>query len=100
MEIHKLKPMTPTEKANELIDKYVKLQIAILYKDEEFGQCIASGNMLEESAVKCALLEVQGILNLNVCWWSQDLVRDYPKKYKPEDMYEFWEKILLILEKK
>ena len=92
--------MTPTEKANELIDKYVKLRITFPYIDMQDGECIGNGYMTYTSAIKCALLEANEILNLNVCWWDESLVKAYPEKYKPEGMYEFWKEVKLIIERK
>ena len=54
--------MTPQEKAEELVDKYLLLPIDFPYNDTQDGQCIGNGYMLYNSAKQCALIAVDEIL--------------------------------------
>ena len=73
--------MTPKEKAKELLIKF-------LYYVESF-----SLEQQNENAKQCALISVDEILELNVCWYDEDLVKSYPKSYKPSQTIEFWEQV-------
>ena len=54
--------MTPKEKAQELVDKYLLLPIDFPYNDTQDGQCIGNGYMLYNSAKQCALIAVDEVL--------------------------------------
>ena len=54
---------TPKEKAKELIEKYLNLPINFPYIDTIDKQCIGSGYMTYYSAVKCAIIAVDEILD-------------------------------------
>ena len=54
--------MTPKEKANELIEKFLNQPINFPYIDTVDKQCIGSGYMTYNSAVKCAIIEVNEII--------------------------------------
>ena len=73
--------MKPKEKAKELLIKF-------LYYVESF-----SFEQQNENAKQCALISVDEILELNVCWYDEDLVKSYPKSYKPSQTIEFWEQV-------
>lgn len=64
--------MDSKNKAKEIVDKYVNLPINFPYIDTEDGNCIGSGYMTYKSAVKCAKLEVNAILETNpsVKYWD------------------------------
>ena len=55
--------MTPKEKANELIEKYIDLPINFPYIDTVDDLCIGSGYMTYYSAVKCAIIAVDEIFD-------------------------------------
>lgn len=84
--------MTQTEKAAELIDKFEKQPISIPYAGINY--------MRPNSAIKCAILAVNEILELNIFWIDESLVTSEPENYKAQDTVEFWEEVLEILEKK
>ena len=54
---------TPKEKAKELIEKYLNLPINFPYIDTIDKQCIGSGYMTYYSAVKCAIIAVDEIID-------------------------------------
>ena len=55
--------MTPKEKANELIEKYIDLPINFPYIDTVDDLCIGSGYMTYYSAVQCAIIAVDEIID-------------------------------------
>ena len=57
--------MTPKEKANELIEKFLNQPINFPYIDTVDKQCIGSGYMTYNSAVKCAIIAVDEIITAN-----------------------------------
>ena len=54
--------MTPKEKADELIEKFLNQPIHFPYIDTVDKQCIGSGYMTYYSAVKCAIIAVDEII--------------------------------------
>ena len=54
--------MTPKEKADELIEKFLYQPINFPYIDTVDKQCIGSGYMTYNSAVKCAIIAVDEII--------------------------------------
>ena len=54
--------MTPKEKSNELIEKFLNKPINFPYIDTVDKQCIGSGYMTYKSAVKCAIIAVEEII--------------------------------------
>jgi hypothetical protein len=50
-------------KAEQLIEKYLRQPISFPYVDTQNGNCIGSGYMLYNSAVRCVILEVNEIVN-------------------------------------
>jgi hypothetical protein len=57
--------MNAKEKANELVEKYLKTVIYFPYVDTKDGSCIGTGHMTYISAVKCAINIVDEILDNN-----------------------------------
>ena len=55
--------MTPKEKANELIEKYIDLPINFPYIDTVDDLCIGSGYMTYYSAVQCAIIADDEIID-------------------------------------
>ena len=55
--------MTPKGKADELIEKFLNQPIHFPYIDTVDKQCIGSGYMTYYSAIKCAIIAVDEILN-------------------------------------
>ena len=55
----------PKEKAKELIEKYLECEIDFPYIDTEDGHCVGTGYMTYKSAVKCALISLDIIINDN-----------------------------------
>ena len=82
--------MTPKEKANELIEKYLNLPISFPYIDTIDKQCIGSGYMTYNSAVKCAIIKVDGIIE-NLHWLEDSINFD--------KAIEFWQSVKTELEK-
>ena len=54
--------MTPKEKSEELVDRFLLLPIDFPYNDTQDGQCIGNGYMLYNSAKQCALIAVDAII--------------------------------------
>ena len=54
--------MTAKEKANELVEKFLTQPINFPYIDTVDKQCIGSGYMTYKSAVSCAIIAVDEIL--------------------------------------
>lgn len=81
--------MNPKDKAIKLIKKHL---IAI---SEE---TMDSNNIINYNAKQCALITVDEILELNVCWYDEDLVKSYPKSYKPSQTIEFWEQVKIEIQ--
>jgi pyridoxal/pyridoxine/pyridoxamine kinase len=61
MELIKL-VMTPKEKAKELVEKYLNTIIHFPYIDTKDGNCIGTGYMTHNSAVRCAINLVEEII--------------------------------------
>ena len=76
--------MEPKEKAKELFDKFY-----LITKDSTDILKIKS----KAEALTCSLTCVNEILELNVCWYDEQLVKDYPKSYKNNQTIEFWEEV-------
>lgn len=55
--------MTPQEKAQELIDKYLNAVMHFPYIDSEDGRCIGTGYMVFQSAKQCALIAIEEVLS-------------------------------------
>ena len=79
--------MTPTEKAKELIEKYLNLPISFPYIDTIDKQCIGSGYMTYYSAVKCAIIAVDEIIKAN------------PYSHVGNSTIKFWQSVKTELEK-
>lgn len=70
--------MTPKEKAEDLVDKFLNQPINFPYIDTEDGQCIGSGYMTYYSAKQCALIAVDEVLNrLKSCWDEEGVLIQY-----------------------
>jgi hypothetical protein len=54
--------MNEKEKANELVEKYLNTIIHFPYIDTEDGNCIGTGYMTHNSAVRCAINSVDEIV--------------------------------------
>lgn len=54
--------MNAKEKANELVEKYLNTIIHFPYIDTEDGNCIGTGYMTHNSAVRCAINAVDEII--------------------------------------
>lgn len=78
--------MTPKEKANEILDKYWLMDNII-------------PQLSKENAKQCALICVDEILELNIVWYDEKLVKDYPKNYKNDQTIEFWNEVKQEIEK-
>lgn len=51
----------------------------------------------DRQAVKCALIELEDILNMDVFWFEKSAT-GFGGKVKPEETYEFWEEVKKVLE--
>lgn len=60
----------PKEKAKELVEKYLNTIIHFPYIDTEDGSCIGTGYMTHNSAVRCAIISVEEMLNVQSCLYS------------------------------
>ena len=56
--------MTPKEKANELIEKFYKIKLDFIYVHDN-DSYVGNENMTYKSAVKCAIIEVDEIIEAN-----------------------------------
>jgi hypothetical protein len=56
--------MTAKEKAKELVDKYLNTIIHFPYIDTENGDCIGTGYMTHQSAIGCALIACDEVLQI------------------------------------
>lgn len=56
--------MTAKEKANELVEKYLNTIIHFPHIDTEDGNCIGTGYMTHNSAVRCAINAVDEVLRV------------------------------------
>ena len=81
--------MTPKEKANELIEKYIDLPINFPYIDTIDKQCIGSGYMTYYSAVKCAIIAVDEMIEI--------LKTDYESERLVYTLY-YWQSVKTELE--
>ena len=76
--------MTPKEKADELIEKFLNQPIHFPYIDTVDKQCIGSGYMTYYSAVKCAIIAVDEITNANPYSAVGNSTRKYWQSVKTE----------------
>ncbi len=79
---------SPKEKARELIEKYKP-------------KC--SGNSQEllntKLAKQCALIHINQILELPVCWYSKEMSDRDSETYPPEGTKEYWQEVKTEIEK-
>ena len=68
--------MTPKEKAKELVEKFE-------YIDTVDGQCISSGYITHNSAIECAVIAVDEILNSNPTWFIDQM----------RSTHKYWEEV-------
>ena len=79
--------MTPTEKANELVEKFLNQPINFPYIDTVDKQCIGSGYMTYKSAVSCAIIAVDEIIKAN------------PYSHVGNSTIKFWQEVKTELKK-
>ncbi len=60
--------MTPKEKAKELVEQYLNTIIHFPYIDTEDDNCIGTGYMTHNSAVRCALVAVDELIKEQTMW--------------------------------
>lgn len=77
----------PKQKASELIFNFIQF-----HTNGVFSQ--VNLNVAKQFALIC----VEEILELNVCWYDEDLVKSYPKSYKPSQTIEFWEQVKIEIQ--
>lgn len=88
--------MNAKEKANELVEKYLNTIIHFPYIDTEDGNCIGTGYMTHNSAVRCAINAVDEILNARpldpnyVDWDDCGAAHQYWYEAQKEEALEFW----------
>ena len=78
--------MTPKEKANELIEKYLNLPIYFPYIDTVDDLCIGTGYMIYHSAIQCAIIAVDEIIKAN------------PYSHVGNSTIKFWQSVKTELE--
>jgi len=89
--------MTPEQKANDLIEKFRALNVTLLGCGDPSNPCIITSNMLEKSAIQCAIVAVDEIL---------EATHKYDHKWKANTvevvkMYSnFWQEVKTQLNKK
>ena len=82
---HKLKIMTPIEKANDLIKKYQSLYVTVQGCNEGGNPCIITNNMYSNAAIRCAKLAVDEILEgLN----NENIIYGSEYRYEVSNYYE------------
>ena len=79
------------EKALELCQKFGRTTL--------FTDCNEGYTLPLEIAKKCASIAVDEILELNVCWYDKQMVKDFPKSYKNDQTFEFWQEVKQEIEK-
>ena len=79
--------LTPTQKADELIEKFRALNVTLLGCGNPSNPCIITSNMLEKSAIQCAIVAVDQILIMR---WN------LPHYGSKEGMI-FWQEVKTIL---
>ena len=84
--------MTPKEKAKELVEKFYKL---MPFKDRKLGSCEETPDLIIEmenlSAIQCAIIAVDEILNLS--YFTHDPTED-------DDLYKnYWQQVKQELQK-
>lgn len=58
--------MTPKEKAKELVEKFISLEITVLGCGKNEGNpCIVSDNMYQMNAKQCAIIAVDEVLSIS-----------------------------------
>ena len=88
--------MNAKEKAKELVEKYLNTIIHFPYIDTEDGNCIGTGYMTHNSAVRCAINAVDEILNARpldpnyVDWDDCGAAHQYWYEAQKEEALEFW----------
>ena len=77
--------MNAKEKANALVEKYLNTIIHFPYIDTEDGNCIGTGYMTHNSALRCAINAVDEIIK-TIC-------NCYPSNKEEISFVEYWEKV-------
>ena len=81
--------MTPKEKAKELVEQYLNTIIHFPYIDTEDDNCIGTGYMTHNSAVRCALVAVDEMIVQNGDIYLCLTGEDANKYYREENSYLF-----------
>jgi len=55
--------MKAKEKAKDIVEKYLNQPINFLYVDSADGQCIGAGYMTYRSAISCALISIDELID-------------------------------------
>ena len=91
--------MNAKEKAQELVEKYLNTIIHFPYIDTEDGNCIGTGYMTHQSAVRCSINAVDEILNARpldpnyVDWDDCGAAHQYWYEAQKEEALEFWNNV-------
>jgi len=88
--------MTPKERADELVDKYLLLTIDFPYTDTQDGQCIGNGYMLYNSAKQCALITVNEIIKSSP---ARSPINDSSDAMPHFRAVEYWQQVKQEIEK-
>lgn len=81
--------MTPDQKANELIEKFRALNVTLLGCGNPSNPCIITSNMLEKSAIQCAIVAVDEMLSFFTTPLNWD--------YRTNGHIHFWQEVKTIL---
>jgi len=85
--------LTPTQKADELIEKFRNFDVTVLGCGNPSNPCIISEKMFDHSATQCAIIAVDEIIdNTEVIWfesesWTNEL----------REIVKFWQEVKQIL---
>ena len=56
------------------------------------------GLQTRSEGIECAKIHVNGIIQLDVYWIDESLVKDYPKEYKKDQTIEYWIEVKKYIE--
>ena len=77
--------MSAKDKAIELVIKYWSINVTVKGCGERGNPCLITSNMLTDSAIQCALIAVDEIIESHQIWSTeQDEYYDYYNEVKKE----------------
>ena len=85
--------MTTKEKAKELVERFKPYNQEYQEGTDGFYEDDLEG------AKQCALICVDEILELDVAWYDEKLIKDYPRTYTADQSFEYWQEVKNEIEK-